>query len=211
MGAQVRELEVELAAQDAAFWEAEERATAAEDAEEHMAAIEWRTKQAEAARARDAAADALEQVRRTACAWSEALTPTQRQTIVGPGELSMVRRRNVYHCCYLALLQLCAPERAVPDAHTLLSCPCCRPKQTCQRLRRSQPRTQTAAQQGRPKQRSSTPRRIACLPSTWRHPSGRRPALMTARKLLDRRCADACRKLPWTSCSFQISTLLCLQ
>ncbi len=65
----MRELEVELAAQDAAFWGAEARAAEAEDAEEHMAAIEWRTKQAEAARARDAAADALEQVRRTACAW----------------------------------------------------------------------------------------------------------------------------------------------
>ena len=69
-GAQVRELEVELAAQDAAFWEAEERAVAAEDAEEHMAAIEWRTKQAEAARARDAAADALKQVCKTTCVWT---------------------------------------------------------------------------------------------------------------------------------------------
>ena len=59
---QVRELEVELAAQEAAFWEAEREAIAAEDAEEHMAAIEWRTKQAAAARARDAAAEAVEQV-----------------------------------------------------------------------------------------------------------------------------------------------------
>jgi hypothetical protein len=54
---------VELAAQEAAFWEAEREAIAAEDAEEHMAAIDWRSKQAAAARARDAAADALEQVR----------------------------------------------------------------------------------------------------------------------------------------------------
>ena len=54
---------MELAAQEAAFWEAEREAIAAEDAEEHMAAIEWRSKQAAAARARDVAADALEQVR----------------------------------------------------------------------------------------------------------------------------------------------------
>ena len=59
--AQVRELEVELAAQEAAFWEAEKQAIAAEDEEEHMDAIEWRTKQAKAARARDAAAEALAQ------------------------------------------------------------------------------------------------------------------------------------------------------
>ena len=59
---------MELAAQEAAFWEAEKQAIAAEDAGEHMAAIEWRSQQAEAARARDAAADALAQVRRTPCA-----------------------------------------------------------------------------------------------------------------------------------------------
>jgi len=121
----VRELEVELAAQDAGFWEAEKRAIAAEDAGEHMAAIEWRTKQAEAAKARDAAAESLEQVRRTAYAQSAGFQHLPNGRPLWVLLNCLVQRSHVYRqlCCCLALPQLCGPERATSDSHRQLPRP----------------------------------------------------------------------------------------